>query len=216
MPDIASSLEQEFASAAQTQRETAIADLRTLEAAGRGSLDIISRSLVFPALGVFFGLMTLYASLTSDYSRSGQSPFLHALAVFAIGAALLALGAWGFVPGKPLCTLTEQGIRVKNALLPWSSIESFRVVEHSYGIFKTDTAIYLVHPEGFTPPKLGLPLLRGRSQRPMLKRKHYETHFTLWTGAKGLSVEALADRINDFVAAAHAREELARLGVNWK
>ncbi len=201
MTDIASSLEQEFADASQAEQESAIAELRRIEAGGRGSADIRPHAIALPLLfGVCGGLLS-YAALTSG-ARIYALP---------IGLALLLPSLWAlFGPRKPLFTLAEEGVRVKDVLLPWSSIEDYGVTENSYNGFTTHTSVTLQHAEGFTPPKLGLFYPFGASVRNR-KTGQYETRLTLHAGARGMNSEKLSLRIGEFFAAAHARAELARL-----
>lgn len=206
MTDIASSLEHEFASAAQAGRESTIAKLRQIEAAGRGSLDVRPHAIAMPLVFCILGALFVYAGFSFN---DASSPIL-----FVIGALLIAPSAWAmFGPRKPRFTLTEQGVRVKNVLLPWSGIRDYGVMTHSVNGLPTRTTVTLHHAEGFTPPALDVFILLGRSTRQR-KTGLYATRLILHSGAKGMNGKKLAQRIGEFFAAAHARDELARLGAN--
>jgi len=209
MTDIASSLEQEFASHSQADREARIAELRRIEAAGSGSCDISSHAIALPILSGLFGAVFIWAGVTSNY------PFTHAMAVVLVGAAFLLPSAWAlFVPRKPCFTLSPEGVRVKGALLPWDSIEECGITENSYNGITTHTLVEFKHIDGFVPPKLALFAMFGSSgpvRSFTRKTGQYRTRLTLYVGPRGMSSQKLADRISEYRAAALARAELARL-----
>lgn len=206
MIDIASSLEKEYGDISQRERDGAITELRRIEAAGRGRVEVKPHAIMLPLLFGLFGGIVVYGAFTSSaMSRMG------AIGAFALGM-LMVLGAlWAMLgPRGARFTLTEDGIQVKQHLLPWDTIEDYGVVENSYNGFSTHTSVTLLHGEGFTPPKLGLLVLFGGSTRDR-KSGLYETRLTLHAGARGMNCEKLARRIGEFFAAAHARHELKRL-----
>jgi len=206
MHDIASSLEKEFADISQAEREATITELRRIESAGRGTIEVKPHAILLPLLFGGCGGILIYCAITTE----AVSPPL----AFAIGLLLLLPSLWAmFGPRGTRFTLTEQGIAVKDAVLPWTSIDDYNVVENSYNGFSTHTSVVLLHTEGFTPPKLPLAYLFGTSTRHR-KTGLYETRLTLHAGARGMNVEKLATRIGDFFAAAHARTELNRLQAN--
>jgi hypothetical protein len=114
---------------------------------------------------------------------------------------------------SPRFTLCEEGIRVKDALLPWQSIDDYDIVEHSMNGISTHTSVTLHYVEGFTPPEVHLFFMFGGNVRNR-KTGTYTTRLTLHAGAKGMNVEKLSERIGSFFAASHARAELARLNAN--
>ena len=65
MNDIASSLEQEFTTHAQADRDAYIAELKRLEAAGRGSVEITPHLVGLPVLFGGAGAAVLYGALSS-------------------------------------------------------------------------------------------------------------------------------------------------------
>jgi hypothetical protein len=197
MTDIASSLEQEFADRSQADRTAQIAELRQIESKGRGSVAIAPRAIAIPLLFGFIGGIFAYASITTNtWSKAG------AINAFIGGVAVVAVCAWAmFGPRKPRFTLTEEGVRVKDVLLPWSGIEDYGITVHSTNGFPTHTTVELHHTADFTPPKGILDRKTGR----------FSTRMALITGAKGMNGDKLSQRIGEFLAAARARTELARL-----
>lgn len=206
MTDIATSLEQEFAEVSHGEREAAIAELRRYEAAGRGTVDIKPHAILLPALFLLAGGIFIYGAFTSAaMSRLG------AIGAFAVGVLLVAGSLWAmFGPRGTRFSLTERGIVVKGALLPWACIDDYGVVENSYNGFSTHTSVTLLLAEGFTPPALGLMYPFGANSRHR-KSGQYETRLTLHAGARGMNCEKLAARIGDFMTAAHARDQLGRM-----
>jgi hypothetical protein len=203
MADIASSLEKEFADRSQADRAAQIAELQQIESKGRGSVAIAPRAIAIPLLFGFFGAIFAYGSITtSTMSKTAN------IIAFIVSVAIVAVCAWAmFGPRKPRFTLTEEGVRVKDVLLPWSGIEDYGITTHSTNGFPTHTTVELCHTADFTPPK---PSLRDRIR----KAGRFSTHLTLFTGAKGMNGDKLAQRIGEFLAAARARAELARLNAN--
>lgn len=207
MSGIASSLEQEFAQHSQAEREADIAELRAIDSNGRGSVDVASHAIAIPTLIGLIACGLIYSTLTRH-----DLPTTRIVTTLVCSAAVAAACAWLlFGPRKPRFTLTEEGVRVKNALLPWSSIEDYGVTEHSTNGVTTHTSVALQHATGFTPPALGLTLLFGANAKSR-KTGQYETRLTLHVGAKGMNGDKLAERIGQFLAAARARAELERLG----
>jgi len=206
MNDIASSLEQEFAGQARTNREARITELRQLESNGRGSVEIKPHAILLPLLFGIVGVLMVWAALTSS-----SLPKTGNIIVIVLGVVFAVTSVWGmFGPRKPRLTLTEEGVRVKDALLPWSSIEDYGITVHSTNGFPTHTSVEFEHAAGFTPPKLGLFYMFGGSSRNR-KTDQYTTRLTLHTGARGMNGDKLAKCIGDFLSAARARAELARL-----
>lgn len=206
MTDIASTLEREFADISQGEREAAIAELHRIEAAGRGDVAIRPHAIMLPVLFGACGGIFLYAAFTVS-----SMTHLNLFMLFLAGLLLVAASLWAmFGPRKVRFTLTEHGITVNGALLPWASIEDYSVVENSYNGFSTHTSVSVLHAEGFTPPALGLMLLFGANTRDR-KTGQYQTRLTLHAGARGMNCEKLAERIGAHLAAAHARDELERL-----
>jgi len=202
MSDIATSLEKEFTAQSHAEREAHIAELERIEAAGRGSVDITPHALVLPVVLVVCGAVLIYAATT----KSGGAGW-----IYLLGAALLVPGLLILlVPRKPLFTLAEEGIRVQDVLLPWESIEDYGITENGHNGFTMHTNLSLIHDAGYTPPKLKLIRMFGQTLHNR-KQGRYETHLGLWVGAKGMNGDELAQRIGDFLAAFHARAELARL-----
>jgi len=209
MTDIASSLEQEFADHSQADRESRIAELRRIEAAGSGNCDVSSHAIAAPILAGLFGAVFIWAGISSSYGWG------RTIAVVLIGSAFLLPSLWAlFARRKPRFTLTKEGVRVKDALLPWESIEECGVTENSYNNVTTHTSVVFKHVEGYVPPKLALFAPFGTSvpiRSFTRKTGQYRTRLTLFVGARGMSCEKLADRIGEYRAAAYARAELARL-----
>lgn len=207
MSGIASSLEQEFAERSQAERESNIAELKRIESNGRGRVDVAAHAIVMPGLVGLIACGLIYSTLTRHDLTATRT-----VTTLLISAAVAALCAWFiFGPRKPRFTLTEEGVRVKNALLPWGSIEDYGVTENSTNGITTHTSIVLQHAAGFTPPELGLNIAFGANTRNR-QTGHYDTRLTLHVGAKGMNSDKLAQRIGEFLAAAHARAELERLG----
>ena len=204
--DIASSLEQEFANNAQAERDAVIARLRKIETAGRGSIDVRPQAIIWPLVLGFPSGMVVYLSMLPISEIHYGGVFFGAIILVP---CILAM----FGPHQTLFTLTEQGMRIRDALLPWNGIKDFSVVEHNFNGIKSHTIIYLQYVEGFTPPKLNRRSLFSYSSGSS-KAGHYGINLTLCAGAKGMSTKKLAQRIGEFLAAARARDELARLGVN--
>ena len=208
MSDIASSLEQEFADHSQAERASHIAELKQIESKGHGSVAVAPHAIMSPLLFGFVGAMMAWASIANQRLSVGT------VVAFIVGVVFVAASAWGiFGPRKPRFTLCEEGVRVKDALLPWSSIEDYGVTENSYNGFTTHTSIVFQLAAGFTPPELGLFFVCGANTRNR-KTGQYSTRLTLHAGAKGMNVDKLAERIGEFFAAARARAELARLNAD--
>ena len=209
MTDRASSLEQAFGFQPQADRESRIAELRRIEAAGRGSCDIASHAITLPLLCGLFGAILIWAGITGGF------PLDQTVTVCLIGAAFVLSSAWAlFAPRKPRFTLSAEGVRVKDTLLPWDSIEECGVTENSVSAVTTHTSVVFNHFEGFIPPKLTLFAMFGTTapiRSFTRKTGRYRTRLTLFVGARGMSSEKLANRISDYRSAAYARAELARL-----
>ena len=209
MVDIASSLEQEFASQSQADRESRVAELRRIAAAGSGSCVVYAHAIVLPIVCALFGMVFIWAGITSGYS------FGRTMALCLFGAAFVLPSVWAvFVPRKPRFTLTVEGVQVKDVLLPWDSIEECGVTENSYNGVTTHTSVVFKHVEGFIPPKLPLFAMFGTTlpiHSLTRKTEQYRTRLTLFAGARGMNCEKLANRINDYRVAAVARAELERL-----
>ena len=206
MNDIASSLEQEFADRSQADRDAHIAQLREIESKGRGSVEIKPHAILMPLLCGITGIFLVWGALTtSSFSKMGN------LGIAVLGVVFVVLSVWGmFGPRKARFTLTEEGVRVKDVLLPWGSIEDYGVTVHSINGVPTHTSIEFEHAAGFTPPKLGLFRMFGGTRRNR-KTNQYITGLLLHTGARGMNGDKLSKRIGEFLSAARARAELARL-----
>ncbi|MDR2220230.1 MAG: hypothetical protein LBE24_06575 [Methylobacillus sp.] len=210
MSDIASSLEKEFADQSQSERDAYIAHLKELEAKGQGSLDVRPHSIVLASLFILIGVLMAWALGTQGTNITAS------IIGILIGVAVAGWGAWAMLwPRKPKFTLTEEGVRVKGELLPWSSIEDYNVTIHSTNSVPTHISVVLSHVAGFKPPK-GVPQARrggliGKMRAAKDSEPEYNTNLMLWTGAKGMSADQLTQRIHDFLTAARAKEELARL-----
>ncbi|MDR0274225.1 MAG: hypothetical protein LBI48_02580 [Burkholderiaceae bacterium] len=203
MDGTAFSPEQEFAALSQDERDALIAQFQQTAAGGRGSLEVRPRAIRLPLLLGFLGIVMAWAALAS--------PSLSSIVPGLAGLALAASSAWAmFGPRKPCFTLTEEGVRVQNALLPWPGIDDYSVTEHGRLGFPTHTSVVYEHADGFTPPELGLHPLLGASNRNS-NTGEYATRLTLYTGAKGMNGDQLAERIAEYLDAAHARAKLARL-----
>ena len=206
MSDIASSLEQEFAGHSKANRDSRIAELRQIVSKGSGDVVIKAQAILMPLIFGFMGVMLVYASF--DSSRTINRGV-------AAGVVLVAMCAWALLgPRKTLLTLTDEGVQVKGAMLPWSSIEKYHVIENSYNGVTTHTTIVFQHVAGFTPPDLGLFILFGRSgpTRSFGKKTgRYQTRLTLYVGARGMNGDQLTQRIGDFMGAAHACIELSQM-----
>ena len=206
MNDIASSLEQEFADHSQADRDAHIAQLREIESKGRGSVEIRPHAIIMSLVFGFGGVMMVWASIkTSSFST------LVNIALGIGGAACVVYCVWSFIPRKPRFTLTEEGVRVKDVLLPWSSIEEYSVTVQSYIGFMTNyTSVEFEHAAGFTPPKLNIFYMFGATHHNRKTGRH-TTYMILYGGAKGMNGDKLSRRIGEFLSAARARTELARL-----
>ncbi|MDR1990146.1 MAG: hypothetical protein LBQ09_07940, partial [Acidobacteriaceae bacterium] len=192
MNDIASSLEQDFTHHAQAARKARLAELTQIASKGSGSVVITPHAIMLPLLLGFAGVMIVFASFS----------FSHTIDRAVVsGTAIVAACAWAmFGPRKPLFTLTEEGVKVKDTLLPWSSVENYSVTENSYHGFTTHTSIVLQHAAGVTPIKLDLFILFGSSgpTRSFHKKTgQYHTRLTLYAGAKGMNSDTLAQRIGE-------------------
>lgn len=207
MNDIASSLEQEFTTHAQADRDAYIAELKRLEAAGRGSVEITPHSVGLPVLFGGAGAAVLYGALSSRHLTTMEVLLFSLLGLALLSSLWMMLG-----PREPCYTLCEEGIRVRGGdLTPWDSISDWRVNETRYSFLPISVALVLNYEAGFTPPPLKRPFSVGVT-RHNRKTGEYVTDLTLYTGPKGMSVAQLTERINDCHMAAQARAELARLG----
>ena len=207
MSGIASSLEQEFAERSQAERESTIAELERIRAAGSGSVDVAAHAIVIPTLIGLIACGLIYSTLTRHDLSTTRT-----VTTLLISPAVAALCAWLlFGRRKPRFTLTEEGVRVKEALMPWAGIEDYGVTTHSTNGVNTHTSVVFHHASGVTPPKLGLPYLFGAHTHDR-KSGQYQTRLTLHVGARGMDGEKLAGRIGEFLAASRARDELRRLG----
>ena len=200
MSDIASSLEQEFTMHAQADRDAYIAELKRLEAAGRGSVEITPHSVGLPVLFGGAGAAVLYGALSSRHLTTMEVLLFSLLGLALLSSLWMMLG-----PREPCYTLCEEGIRVRGGdLTPWDSISDWRVNETRYSFLPISVALVLNYEAGFTPPPLRHPFSVGVT-RHNRKTGEYVTDLTLYTGPKGMSVAQLTERINDFYAAACAR-----------
>lgn len=207
MTGIVSSLEREFAERAQTERDQDIAELRKLDAEGRGSVEVRPAALLLGVLTVLFGAAMLYVAFGTGRASGGEQ-----LGFAAGGLAFCAFAAWAvFLNARqPAFNLTEQGVDVRGVLLPWSSIEDFGVMTNVINGASVMTTVTLEHVEGYEPPKL--PLSRGKGQS--LKDREtgvYASHLSLFVKPRGMSTDELAGHIGRLHAGALAREELRRL-----
>lgn len=212
MSGIASSLEQEFADHSQAEREANIAELRRIEAGGRASVAVAAHSIVLPAFVGLIACGLFYEVLTrQDVSTTRLVTTLACSVVVAAFCAWLLFGK-----RAPRFTLTEQGVQLKNGLLPWQDIEDYGVVENSTNGLATHTSVSFHLADGFTPPPLGMLILFGQTSpirsKDAKKPSQFIVRLTLHVGARGMSCEKLAERIGQFLAAFHARAELQRLG----
>jgi len=206
MSGIASSLEQQFADHSQAEREAHIAELRTIEANGRGNVDVAAHAIVFPALIGLIACALIYSTLTRH-----DPAMARVVTTLACSVAVAALCAWFlFGPRKPRFTLTEEGLRLKNGVIAWDKIDDYGVTEHSTNGFTTHTSIRFELVPGFTPPPLGQIILFGQTEK-VRKTDQAVIRQTLHVGAKGMNSDQLAERIGQFLAAARARAELRRL-----
>jgi len=181
------------------------AQLRKIAALGRGRLDVVPQALALPLVFMAAGCGLLYAGVSLTMMSVSV-----VVIVLVAGALVIVLSAWTiFKPGEARFTLSEEGVCVDKVVLPWSSIKDYSVTEKRWIGMTISTRVLLRHVDGFVVPKLGLFFLFGRR----IKRRRstrYETRLTLHAGAKGMNCEKLAQRIGEFRAAAHAREEMAR------
>ena len=205
MSDIASSLEQEFATSSQAERDSHIAELKQVAAKGVGQLEIRPHAIAIALLFGILGAIFVFAAVSNPAKAMEMASF------FLVGVAMLAICAWAmFGPRKTRFTLCEEGVRVNDALMLWSSIADYQVTRHSYNGFPTHTSVVFKYVEGFSPPALGLFYPFGANSRNILT-KRTSTRLTLHAGPRGMNYEELAERIGAFLAAAQAREELKRL-----
>jgi len=199
--------QQELDGLSPAERDAHIALLRQTAAGGRGKVEVKPHAIGLPLLLGLGGIVTVWSSLPA----SGFFPSLSGFIGSVAGLALIAGSAWAlFGPRKPCFTLTEKGVRIHRALLPWESIDDYSVTEHARLGIALQTCVVFEHTGGFTPPSLGLPPLIGATSRNP-QTGEYSTHLTLYTGARGMNGDKLADRIAEFLDAAHAREQLAQL-----
>jgi len=191
------------------QGPSRMAQLRRIEALGRGSIEITPHAIALPLLAMVIGCGFVYGILTFV-----RVPVLGMMAVVMIGAAVIGMSLRAMGPRKPCFTLSEEGVRVNKVLLPWSSIKDYSVAEDKRLGLTTRTTVFLRHVDGFVVPKLGQSFLFGRR----IKRRRgafYETQLMLHVGAKGMDCEKLAQRIGEFRAAAYARDRiLSESGAN--
>ncbi|MGY0505241.1 hypothetical protein [Luteimonas sp. e5] len=208
MTDITSSLEQEFAEQSQHERERAIAELRQLDADGRGRVDVWPSALLIGILTGAFGLALAYLAFSS--AKLGG---IEKLGFGGVGLALVAFAVWMLFlrARQPTFTLTEQGVDVRGVLLPWTSIDDFEVMTNTINGVATMTTVTLEHVAGYEAPKL--PLARGVGQSAKDRKSgNYRSVLSLFVKPKGMSSETLAGHIGRLHAGAQAREELQRLG----
>ena len=186
MSDIASSLEQEFTMHAQADRDAYIAELKRLEAAGRGSVEITPHSVGLPVLFGGAGAAVLYGALSSRHLTTMEVLLFSLLGLALLSSLWMMLG-----PREPCYTLCEEGIRVRGGdLTPWDSISDWRVNETRYSFLPISVALVLNYEAGFTPPPLRHPFSVGVT-RHNRKTGEYVTDLTLYTGPKGMSVAQL-------------------------
>jgi len=211
MSGIASSLEQEFADHSQAERDATLAELRSIESNGRGSVDVASHAIAMPALIGLIACGLIYGVLTRNDLTTTR-----VVTTLVCGVVVVAACAWLlFARRTPRFTLTEQGVRLKNGVLPWDKVEDYGVIEHSQNGLTTHTQVKFELTEGFTPPPLGLFFLFGRT-RPVRSVTLQKTGplvvtLNLFVGARGMNVDKLAERIGQFLAASRARAELEKL-----
>jgi hypothetical protein len=207
MTDIASSLEEEFAGRSQAERDAHIAHLEAIAAKAREPLDIRSHAILTPLLtGALGGMFLAFSLQDMVRGEAGASRY-----ILIAGLVLFVPSLWALVgPRKPRFTLTAEGVRVKQALLPWESIDDYRIIAHSSNGFPTHTTVYFDHAEGFTPPALGLLFPFGNRLKAR-KTGLFTSRLTLYTGPRGMDEEKLAQRVGEYLDASRARAELARL-----
>ncbi|MCL2714721.1 MAG: hypothetical protein FWD68_09130 [Alphaproteobacteria bacterium] len=180
--------------------------LRKIVALGRGRLDVTPQAIALPLFFILVGAGMIYAGVSL-----GRLSVTAVILILVAGALVIVLSAWTILgPSEVRFSLSEEGVQVGNVALPWSSIRDFSVTEQRWFGMTTRTTVLLRHVDGFVPPKLGLFFLFGRRSKRR-RSTRYETRLMLHVGAKGMDSEKLAQRVGEFRAAAHAREEIARL-----
>ena len=92
MSDIASSLEQEFTMHAQADRDAYIAELKRLEAAGRGSVEITPHSVGLPVLFGGAGAAVLYGALSSRHLTTMEVLLFSLLGLALLSSLWMMLG----------------------------------------------------------------------------------------------------------------------------
>ena len=100
--------------------------------------------------------------------------------------------------------MQPEGVRLFNAqeLLPWSAIDDFNFAEANHMM-----TIIMPLEQGVVPPAMDVGKRRGQYQ----KKKHRLV--LLLKGVKKMKSEAFAELMVNYWRAYHARQELARMGV---
>ena len=200
--DVSASLQSELTSVAASARTAKVAELRELAALGQGETVIYERSGLTTGLFVFITLICAFGALLTF--KSSQALWV-SLCVVATGVVCAWFTVLFWRDGKsPAMVMQPEGVRLFNAqeLLPWSAIDDFNFAEANHMM-----TIIMPLEQGVVPPAMDVGKRRGQYQ----KKKHRLV--LLLKGVKKMKSEAFAELMVNYWRAYHARQELARMGV---
>lgn len=190
------SLEDDLSDLGPAERRRCIAELMIVAALGNCTREVRSRLPLEP--------LALAACSTGILALAGLASTLTPFILLGAGTLLAAGLTLYLVQQQPALSLMRAGAKVGDTVIPWRELEIYEVTQGAW----PRTVVTLVTAPGWLPT---LSRLKGRRSVGTEPGRE-ELRVYLWLGPRGFSPQALDDCLADYVAAHHARDQLAHLG----
>ncbi len=201
--DVSSSLQQELTGVAAANRASKLEGLREIAALGADRKEIYERAMLMTMLFGF--LMVVFAVVGVALIVMKNPQVLVGLGLLATAAVCAwAVRLFWRDSKEPALVLMPEGVMLFKAqeVLPWSAVDDFNFSENNQMLTVT-----MPLEAGVVPPTMGV----GRRRGQFVKKK--QRLVIMLKGVKTMKNEAFAELMVNYWRAYHARQELARMGV---
>ena len=201
--DVSSSLQQELTGVAAANRAGKVEALKEIAALGADRKVIYERAILMVVLFGFLMVVIAVVGVTVMVMKNPQ--VLVGLGLLATSAVCAWIARIFWRDSKePALVLMPEGVMLFKAqeLLPWSAVADFNFSENNQML-----TVSMPLETGVVPPAMGV----GRRRGQFVKKK--QRLVLMLKGVKSMKNEAFADLMVNYWRAYHARQELARMGV---
>ncbi len=201
--DVSSSLQQELTGVAAANRASKLEALKEIAALGADKKVIYERAILMVVLFGFLMVVIAVVGVTVMVMKNPQ--VLVGLGLLAAAAACAWVAHIFWRDSKePALVLMPEGVLLFKAqeLLPWSAVEGFNFSENNQML-----TVSMPLEAGVVPPAMGV----GRRRGQFVKKK--QRLVVMLKGVKTMKNKAFAELMVNYWRAYHARQELARMGV---